>query len=58
MSAPSTDIGDAAREHLRVSRQHEARSLLSAYRLGQSVYDEMMLGLGTGRQMMVRNGAD
>lgn len=57
-SASSTDIGAAARGHLRVSRQHEARSLLAAYRFGQSVYDQMLVSLSMSEQMMARRGAD
>ncbi|MGC5259413.1 HNH endonuclease, partial [Gordonia sp. DT218] len=57
-SASSTDVAAAARDHLRTSRQHEARSLLSAYRLGQSVYDDMLVSLSTTQQMTVRRAAD
>ncbi|WAC57372.1 HNH endonuclease signature motif containing protein [Gordonia sp. SL306] len=57
-SASSTAVGAAAREHLRASRQHEARSLLAAYRLGQSAYDDMLMSLSTTQQMTVRGAAD
>ncbi|WAC53599.1 HNH endonuclease [Gordonia sp. SL306] len=57
-SASSTAVGAAAREHLRASRQHEARALLSAFRLGQSVYDDMLVSLSTTQQMTVRGAAD
>ncbi|MGC5255953.1 HNH endonuclease [Gordonia sp. DT218] len=56
--APSSELAGTARDALRLSRQAEARSLLAAHRLGQSVYDEMLMSLSPERQMMVRNPAD
>ncbi|NDZ95056.1 HNH endonuclease [Streptomyces sp. SID6673] len=56
--APSSELAGTARDALRLSRQAEARSLLAAHRLGQSVYDEMLMSLDPERQMMVRNPAD
>ncbi|WAC53813.1 HNH endonuclease signature motif containing protein [Gordonia sp. SL306] len=56
--APSSELAGTARDALRLSRQAEARSLLAAHRLGQSVYDEMLASLDPERQMMVRNPAD
>ncbi|MYR07912.1 HNH endonuclease [Gordonia sp. SID5947] len=52
------ELGEAARAHLRSSRRHEARSLLAAHRLGQAVYDDMVMSLSATGQMRVRHGAD
>ncbi|MYR05669.1 hypothetical protein GTV32_04785 [Gordonia sp. SID5947] len=57
-STSPSELGEAAREHLRSSRRHEARSLLAAHRLGQAVYDDMVMSLSATGQMRVRNGAD
>ncbi|MBD1320794.1 HNH endonuclease, partial [Gordonia hankookensis] len=57
-SAASTVVGAGARDHLRASRQHEACSLLAAYRLGRSVYEDMLVSLSTTQQMRVRGAAD
>ncbi|MBD1320058.1 DUF222 domain-containing protein [Gordonia hankookensis] len=57
-SAASTVVGAGARDHLRASRQHEARSLLAAYRLGRSVYEDMLVSLSTTQRMRVRGAAD
>ncbi|MBD1322143.1 HNH endonuclease signature motif containing protein [Gordonia hankookensis] len=57
-SLGSSGIGEPARDALRLSRQAEARALLMAHRIGEAAYDDMLVFLSPGRQMMVRKHAE